>query len=163
MKLNRALQNKILTLASNAYPSCITPGYENDLDQYDEMVLAANLRYLEEHKLIQPNSTIVSLDDIYSFGNIQITKDGLDFLLGDDGLSAILNVITIKFEASTLKAILATKINQSDLDPENKKSMIDALEELPAESVKHLTMKLLDECVDNLPAAILLIGTGFVA
>lgn len=159
MKLNRTLQNKILTLAADAYPHYISPGYENDLDKCNETALAANLKYLEEHQLIQPRSVVVSLDNMYSFGAIQITKDGLDFLLGDDGLSAILNVVTVKFEASTLKAILATKINQSDLPPENKKSMIDALEELPAESVKHLTMKLLDECVDNLPAAILLIGT----
>ena len=42
---------------------------------------------------------------------------------------------------------------------ENKKSMIAALEDLPAESIKHLTMKLLDEGLENLPNALVIIGT----
>ena len=159
MKLNRALQHKILNLAADSYPSYISPGRDNDLNTYDKMSLAANLKYLEEHGLIRPKSVIVSLDNMYSFGVIEITNHGLDFLLGDEGLSAILNVVTVKFEAETLKAIIASKINQSDLSQEQKQSMNLALEELPAESVKHLTTKLLDECVDNLPAAVLLIGT----
>ncbi|WP_336982517.1 hypothetical protein [Acinetobacter modestus] len=159
MKLDRALQNKILNLAADSYPSYISPGHDNDLDNCDEISLAANLKYLEEHGLIRPNSVTVSIDNIYSFGVIEITKDGLDFLLGDEGLSAILNVVTIKFEADTLKAILVNRINQSDLNPDDKKSMIDSLRDLPAESIKHLTMKLLDEGLENLPSAILLIGT----
>lgn len=159
MKLDRNLQNKILNLAADSYPSYISPGYGNDLDSYDVHILAANLKYLEEHRLIGPRSVSVSIDNIYSFGPIEITKVGLDFLLGDEGLTSILNVVTVKFETNTLKALLENKINQSDLSPESKNSMIDSLRELPAESLKHLTMKLLDEGIENLPSAILLIGT----
>ncbi|MEN8406080.1 hypothetical protein [Acinetobacter seifertii] len=159
MKLDRNLQNKILNLAADSYPSYISPGYGNDLDSYDGHILAANLKYLEEHRLIGPRSVSVSIDNIYSFGPIEITKVGLDFLLGDEGLTSILNVVTVKFETNTLKALLENKINQSDLSPESKNSMIDSLRELPAESLKHLTMKLLDEGIENLPSAILLIGT----
>lgn len=118
---------------------------------------------MRAHELVEAKSLIITEymdgDLVLDFGASTLTHHGVDFLANDGGLSAILSVITIKFETQTLKAILATKINQSDLTPENKKSMIDALEELPAESIKHLTTKLLDECVDNLPAAILLIGT----
>lgn len=57
------------------------------------------------------------------------------------------------------KAILEKRINQTDLPPADKQSMIDSLQELPSESIKHLTMKLLDEGLENLPNAILLIGT----
>lgn len=163
MRLNRELQYKILNLAADSHPSATYPGLNNDLNNYDEKTLASNLIYLEEQGLIHSKSVIVSIDDMYSFAGIKITKDGLDFLLGDEGLSAILNVVTIRFEAETLKSLIATKINQSDLPPADKKSMIDALEELPAESVKHLTMKLLDTAVDkgmeNLPTAMTLIGT----
>ena len=118
---------------------------------------------MRAHELVEAKSIIITEymdgDLVLDFGASTLTHHGVDFLANDGGLSAILSVITIKFETQTLKAILTTKINQSDLTPENKKSMIDALEELPAESIKHLTTKLLDECVDNLPAAILLIGT----
>ena len=162
MILDRAFQHKILSLVMDSYPSSTVPSKGNQLlssDDNSEKKLAANLKYLEEHGLIKPKSFEMSLDDHYMFQGIKITHKGVDFLADDGGLSAILNVVTVKFEASTLKAILESKINQSDLDPDDKKSMIHALEELPAESIKHLTTKLLDECVDNLPAAILLIGT----
>ncbi|MBF7694051.1 hypothetical protein [Acinetobacter pollinis] len=150
MKLMRDLQYKILNLASEEYPSSISPGYNNDLDTYDENILAANLKYLEEHELISPNSVIVSIDNMYSFSSFKITKDGLDFLLGDDGLSAILGVVTVKFEAEQLKAILESRIMASDLPTPDKNKLISGLQSLSAESIKHLTMKILDSGWDNL-------------
>ena len=74
-------------------------------------------------------------------------------------MSAILGVVTIKLESNQLKMILETKIMESDLSPERKQSMIDGIRELPAESIKHLTMKLLDEGLENLPSALVLVGT----
>lgn len=163
MILDREFQYKILISASEVYPAYTYPddnnGLINNSDQSSHKKLAANLKYLEEHQLIQPKAVIVGADNRYSFGCIQITNKGMDFLANDGGLSAILNVVTVKFEADTLKAILENRINQSDLTPDDKKSMIDSLRELPAESIKHLTMKLLDEGLENLPSAILLIGT----
>lgn len=162
MILDREFQNKILKLALDVYPSCITPSKDNKLlddSEISERRLAANLRYLEEHRLIRPKSFVMSLDDQYMFQSIELTHKGVDFMIGDEGLSSILNVVTVKFETGTLKAILENKINQSDLAPADKQSMIDSLRELPAESIKHLTTKLLDEGLENLPSAILLIGT----
>lgn len=157
--MNRELQNQILTLAAEAYPESIYPGYNNTLDQLEERKFAAALKYLEQNYLIEKKSFTLSIDNFYSFGGITITNRGLDFLSDDGGLSAILNVVTVRFEADTLKAILENRINQSDLPPDDKKTMIDSLRELPADSIKHLTMKLLDEGLENLPSAILLIGT----
>ena len=159
MSIDRLFQNQILNIAAKCYPFDVNHELDELFKNVEEQKIAANLWYLAEHKLIKDKPIEVSLDGFISLGNIGITHRGLDFLADDGGLSAILNVVTVKFEADTLKSLIATKINQSDLTPENKKSMIDALEELPAESIKHLTTKLLDECVDNLPAAILLIGT----
>ncbi|WP_257229954.1 hypothetical protein [Acinetobacter sp. YH12251] len=159
MSIDRLFQNQILNIAAKCYPFDVNHELDELFKNVEERKIAANLWYLAEHKLIKDKPVEVSLDGFISLGNIGITHRGLDFLADDGGLSAILNVVTVKFEADTLKSLIAIKINQSDLTPENKKSMIDALEELPAESIKHLTMKLLDECVDNLPAAILLIGT----
>ncbi|MCH7309216.1 hypothetical protein MMO38_13905 [Acinetobacter sp. NIPH 1852] len=159
MHLDRELQNIILTLAAEAHPSELD---ENRLPltmDTSDIKFYSNLRYLEEHGLIKPNSYSVSLDGIHFIEFITITAKGLDFLADDGGLSAILNVVTVKFEANTLKAILESRINQSDLAPEYKQSMIDALQELPAESIKHLSTKLLDASLDSLPSAILLIGT----
>ena len=116
--------------------------------------LFANLKYLEEYGLIKSGSFDTTLEGDYFIQSITITNKGLDLLADDGGLGAILNVVTVRFETETLRAILATKINQSDLTPENKKSMIDALEELPAESIKHLYLKVLDLGWDQAPGAI---------
>ncbi|MFC6053908.1 hypothetical protein A6M14_09510 [Acinetobacter sp. Ac_877] len=164
MILDRELQLHLLERMAEEYPSYwdMSKEYADDgSDEYNKVV--TNLYYLMQHNLIEKKSITISNALGRGFNLIvklpTINENGMDFLASDGGLSAILKVVTIKFETNTLKAILANKINQSDLPLENKKSMIDALEELPAESIKHLSTKLLDECVDNLPAAVLLIGT----
>lgn len=159
MIIDRLLQNKILEIASSCYPRAVNNELDELFEDIDEIKIVANLRYLAEHKLIEKNPYYESTDGIFSLAIIRITHRGLDFLADDGGLSAILDVVTVKFEADTLKAIIENRITHSDLPPEDKQSMIDALRELPADAIKHLTTKLLDEGLENLPSAILLIGT----
>lgn len=159
MVIDRLLQNQILQIASTCYPKAVDTDLYEIFNDPDEKKIVANLSYLAQHKLIESNPISESVDGIFSYAIIRITHRGLDFLADDGGLTAILDVVTVKFEADTLKAILENKINQSDLTPEDKQSMIDSLRELPADAIKHLTTKLLDEGLENLPSAILLIGT----
>ena len=163
MSLDRDLQLKLLTTLSDVYP--YNHDFNKDFEYNSESQAKAlkNLYYLQSHGLVTEKSVHKS-NSIGSqapiiFGSSAITHKGMDFLANDGGLSAILGIVTVKFEADTLKAILENRINQSDLDPESKQSMIDSLRELPAESIKHLTTELLTRGLDNLPAAILLIGT----
>lgn len=163
MILDRDLQKIMLEKMSTRYPRYYNFNDDFDSNSSDYYHAVKNLFYLQEHGLVKENSVFMSKaiggDGHIQFGNATITNKGLDFLANDGGLSAILNTVTVKFEAETLKAILENRINQSDLDPEHKQSMIDSLRELPAESIKHLTTELLTRGLDNLPAAILLIGT----
>lgn len=163
MRIDRELQSKILNLAAEHYPGSINENnFPDDMQTTSEgtdLDLFANLKYLEEYGLIQRGSFGKTTDNVYFIESITITNKGLDFLADDGGLSAILNIVTVRFETETLKSLIADRINDSDLPPDNKKSMIDALEELPAESIKHMTMKLLDKGLENLPSALLLIGT----
>lgn len=159
MHLDRQLQYKILNIAAEHYPDSVFSELNQLYNDYGEKAFVANLKYLEQQNLIEKNSLTKSLDNIYSINQVTMTHRGMDFLADDGGLGAILNVVTVKFEADTLKAILESRITQSDLTPADKQSMIDALRELPAESIKHLTTKLLDAGLDNLPNAIVLIGT----
>lgn len=164
MFLDRELQLKLMQDMADSYPFPVKfLEYQHETPEYYKV--AINLYYLQSHGLLTENSVAMRLNftgigggDIF-INKPSLTSKGVDFLANDGGLSAILNVVTVKFEADTLKAILENRINQSDLAPDDKKSMIDSLRELPAESIKHLTMKLLDEGLENLPNAILLIGT----
>lgn len=162
MSLDRKFQLDILKKIAEEYPfvwqHSLTPESE------DYIKLAKNLHYLKGHELLSESSTILKDNYTGQGGGVllinkpKITEKGLDFLKDDGGLSAILNVVTVRLEAETLKAILINKVNQSDLNPVQKQSMTLALEELPAESIKHLTMKLLDKGLEELPAAMTLIG-----
>lgn len=164
VKLDRALQLHLLKKMAEHYPSYwnLQEDYPHDLSEEYELVVG-NLYYLMQHKLIEDKSITINNARGSGFHLIvnlpTINQRGMDFLADDGGLSAILNVVTVKFETETLKAILENKINQSNLDPDYKQSMLDGIQELPAESIKHLTMKLLDEGLENLPGALVLIGT----
>ena len=163
MILDRDIQLLMMRKMQIVYPSYYDFDTDYPTGHQDRERALKNLYYLRAHELVEAKSVIITeyMDGELGldFGSSTLTHHGMDFLADDGGLSAILNVVTVKLETQTLKAILVNKINQSDLDPERKQSMNLALEELPAESIKHLTTKLLDECVDNLPAAVLLIGT----
>ena len=157
MILDRELQRQILNVAATAYPRPVGHELDKLYEPLDDHVLAANLRYLEQHGLIEPKSVYISVDGLFSFGNVLITHTGMDFLADDGGLSAILGVVTVKLETEQLRAILAAKIMSSDLSSERKSTLIDAIRELPAEGLKHLTMKIVDTGWDNLDSLMALI------
>lgn len=163
MYLDRVLQLDLLTKLSTTYPRYyeLDKDYPYNSENYQKAII--NLYYLMQHGLVEEKSLLKTTGFGGSFG-LQfelptITHKGMDFLADDGGLSAILNIVTVKFETDTLKAILANHINHSDLPIDQKKSMLDTLEELPADAIKHLTTKLLDKGLENLPSAILLIST----
>lgn len=146
-------------MLANCYPKSFHDhSFFNKMDEEEAQRYAANMVYLEEHGLAHA-SIQMSLDGHYGFGSPQITARGMDFLADDGGLSAILGVVTIKLHEETLLKLIGDKIEQSDLPSPEKKKWTDALRSLPAESIKHLTMKLLDKGLENLPAVLPLIQT----
>ncbi|MBJ8501382.1 MULTISPECIES: hypothetical protein [Acinetobacter] len=166
MILNRELQLKLLKKMSSAYPNFydFNKEYNRETVEYDAAI--ANLYYLMQHKLVEPNSVIVSTSigdkgiKKFQFGSSTINQNGLDFLADDGGLSAILGVVTVKFEAVQLKAILESKIMAADLPPADKHKLIDGLRSLSGESIKHLTTKIVDLGWDNLGTLIRIIQSS---
>lgn len=155
MILDRELQKELLTKLSSSYPYMydFNKDYSSDSEIYAKAI--ANLYYLESHGLVEKQSILVPktmgpYQPRMQFGAAKISCKGMDFLADDGGLSAILGVVTIKFETEQLKMILETKIMSSDLAPETKKSMIDSLRELPAEALKQLTAKIVDQGWENI-------------
>lgn len=101
-----------------------------------------DLRYLMDHGLAEAVET--GSFGSQAFIGWKITAKGIDFLEDDGGLTAILGVVTIKLHEDTLKTLIATKIEGSDLPQPEKHRWTAALRELPAESTKHLVLKLID-------------------
>jgi hypothetical protein len=158
MKLDRELQLIILRKAADAFPDADRKFLTTSYSEEEDTKNVANALYLEEHGLLDAGLKR-GLNGHFSSHGMKITARGLDFLADDGGLSAVLGVVTIKFHEDTLLSLIGDRIEQSDLPPVEKKKWTDALRSLPAETIKHLTMKLLDKGLENLPAAIPLIGT----
>ena len=163
MLLDREMQLEILNELSSVYPSPINVSekYEYGTDIYLKFV--ANLAYLRAHNLISEDSILTS-QTIGSYTSQphlpSITHVGMDFLADDGGLSAIFGVVTIKFEVEQFKLILESMILSSTLPTEQKNTMINALRELPAESIKHLTTKIIDVGWDNLDSLMTLLQSS---
>jgi hypothetical protein len=105
-KLDRDLQRRILTHLSDLYPTSgdrLGAAFPDVTDSG----LAANLQYLAEHGLI----------GVMWFGAAPVeailTARGADFLADDGGLSAILNVVTVRLDAESLKTLLIDQVIKS--------------------------------------------------
>lgn len=162
MILDRDFQLDLMQKMAEVYPASYD--FFSDENYTDNKVtnkLYTNLYYLQSHGLLEKDSIYYTVGiggvGSWALGSTRLNHRGMDFLADDGGLSAILGTVIIKFETEQLKAILAAKIMSSDLSPERKTTMIDAIKELPAEGLKYLTMKIIDagwEKSDSLMALI---------
>ncbi|WNW46415.1 hypothetical protein RUU60_09245 [Escherichia coli] len=165
-KYDRALQLEILNALIDCAPNALSNEQEEALNQkfdnYDHFV--ACMLYLEMHGLVRApfiKSQTLGEGNRYIFNShaCYITERGIDFLLDDGGLSAILKVQTIRLHNDTIVA-LEDIIRVANMPEDQKKGLISKLRELPADAIKHLTLQLLTQGVQNLPRALQLIQTA---
>jgi hypothetical protein len=154
-RIDRALQKKILEALDDAYPSKTWPEFLNEMDEH---TVAANLKYLEQHRLIE-KAYDASLSDDFLFHDTVITAAGVDFLKNDGGLTAVLGVVTVRLEAEQFRTLIASKIQASDLPPETKKTYLDHLKDLPSEMLSEVAKRALDAGLDQVPNLRELLGT----
>lgn len=155
MLINREYQNELLSFLLNEYPT-----YEHarehcqKLLKDDEEKYLANVDYLQRHNLIEDGVSIRFSLDGHTMINImpfpKITEIGIDFMLSDGGLSAVLNVQTIKIHPETIKALIESKIQNASIDDREKSTLIDRIRSLPEEGAKRLLDKLLDNGIELL-------------
>ena len=146
MKLDRDRQKKILESLAQSYPDSAS----KFIDENNPIIDYANLYYLEEHGLVHANIKR-SLSGSYHFSGASITAKGLDFLADDGGLSAILGTVTVKIHSESIKALLALKIEQSDLPLEQKSWLKEQVGALSDESVRTITKSLIEQGLDRVP------------
>lgn len=120
MKIDRAIQQRILQKLYDAYPGGLYPLTKSIDEKIDELSVIANTQYLQDHGLVQSgfrdrNLVGVKPEDRWAEPTETfITAKGIDFLTDDGGLSAILGVVTVKLDASSIKALVLNRIDQAD-------------------------------------------------
>ena len=143
MKLDRAYQRQLLEELAANYPDRVDWGSRLRSMSVDAQArYHANLAYLDEHGLV--SSKFANGIDVDLSSMPQITARGMDFLADDGGLSAILGVVTVKLHEDTLKELIGSRIAESSLPTPEKSRLLDQLKALPAEAIKHLSLKLID-------------------
>lgn len=162
MKLNRELQREILLTLTENFPDLL-PNPKHWYQKHGKNEVDGNLLYLKRHGLIdfRDKPTSHSASKEHFIYQITPTAKAFDFLADDGGLSAVLGVITVKLHTDTLRELIAAKINTSDLSETQKSTFLNSLYQLPSESLKHLTTRLLDTAFDNLPSAYRLLEKFF--
>jgi hypothetical protein len=161
-KFDRELQLAILKVSTAKYPCTTEPSDFNKTEvarsSSDVDKLLANVLYLEEHGLIKiehhiRGSISAMKENLRILSSISATKDGIDFMLQDGGLSAILKVTTIKLHDDTL-SLLTEFINKHVESQEDKQKFFSRIRELPYESTKHIALQLVSKGLDQMPNAV---------
>lgn len=155
MKIDREYQKNLLSFLLEDFPS-----YENSfahckmLVDEDSDKYVANVEYLQRHGLLEDGVSLDFALDGTPFVSIKafpkITEAGIDFMLDDGGLSAILNVQTVKLHPETIKSLVEERIRSAEIPDDRKSSLIEQIRSLPEASAKILLDKLLDKGIDLL-------------
>lgn len=155
MKIDREYQKNLLSFLLEDFPS-----YENSfahckmLVDEDSDKYVANVEYLQRHGLLEDGVSLDFAMDGTPFVSIKafpkITEAGIDFMLDDGGLSAILNVQTVKLHPETIKSLVEERIRSAEIPDDRKSSLIEQIRSLPEASAKILLDKLLDKGIDLL-------------
>lgn len=157
--LDRNLQREILKELNNIYPDSKTYEYWIDaaiaqvvgvIETVGEAELyiakrSANLQYLAEHGLV------VFVDKTRITSTVKITAKGIDFLMDDGGLSAILGVVTVKLHSDTIQALIAAKIDQAEISDSEKSWLKKELGKIKDTALSTLTAN----AINAIPAATL--------
>lgn len=164
MKIDRALQLKMLGLLRDCYPAHSITNRMAEFMEVDHHHLCSNAAYLLEHDLLDGEIRLSS-DGSKSMlpGKLAITAKGLDFIEEDGGLSAVLGVVTVRLHADSIRDLIAAQIEQSELDSSTKAKLIDTVKTLPAKGLEAVVTGLAREGLARLPNAIQWLQTSLSA
>jgi len=138
-KFDRTIQRRLLQYLCDIYPATAD---SRSLTEFVEGFggqenFTANILYLSDHGLIETkvSSELARRIPMTIDSLTKITHKGIDFIRDDGGLSAILNVQTIKFHRDAVVVLedLIALSGMNDAEKENAKSK---LSELTTESLK---------------------------
>lgn len=153
MNIDRTLQNHVLHFLKSHYDNFI-----EDRLIYDVCINGTELLDLNEQFVLFPKikvdmATLKHLREnlIYLSAHGLLEQKGIDFIEDDGGLSAILNVSTVKLHPSSVELLISV-IDGSSLNPSDKQKMIDQLKSLPADAIKQILTELVNKGVSYLPA-----------
>ncbi|MBB4820960.1 hypothetical protein HNP29_004355 [Pseudomonas alcaligenes] len=157
MKVERSVQKALLERLNEAKPNAVSPSELKDLID-DMKQLTACCLYLHEHGLVRATISKFMSGESELLA-AEITADGVDLLRKYGGQATILEVNTITFHEDEIRHLIEARVLEAKLSDTDKQDLLQTLHQAPADSIRHLTMQLLDAGLENLPRAIQLVRT----
>ncbi|MBN4665413.1 hypothetical protein HUS70_07535 [Pandoraea nosoerga] len=151
LNLDRVYQYELLNALADVYPHALDNRAETRaMDDATERKYIANMVYLDEQGLVDSTIRVLGPNQ-YTVGLPKLTAKGADFLLGDEGLSTILNVVTVKLHADTIKDLIEARIDASTASPEDKSALKKHLSTLSSEAMKTVAKSLVETGLKHVP------------
>ncbi|KVE37322.1 hypothetical protein [Burkholderia sp. TSV86] len=120
MNIDRTVQTQILKALMEYFPFEIPPHELAKLEQkLGAQAVLANSAYLSQHGLVKTSVRAKHLTEL------QLLAKGVDLLLGDGGLSAILGTVTFKLHGDTIKDLAEMKIQEPNPESLDKPRFAD--------------------------------------
>lgn len=152
MKLDFDLQVYVLNKITDVFPQTNLKEWVIELyEKHGKDHTNGNLFYLQMHGLLELEMSPF-LDDIQVVWFIRPTEKAFDYLAENGGWSAILGVQIVKLHEESTKALFLQHIKHADLSPEQKTTLSETIRALPDTALKHLTTKVLDNALTQLPS-----------
>lgn len=146
-RMDPARLRALLEQAAEAYPESVQLGGSPPLPHPDS--IDPEIRYLEQHGLIELGRTNFMGGPPWH----EITAKGIDFLDEDGGLSAVLGVVTVRFEAETMRALLLARAEADEGDPNVREQIVAQLRSLPAAAIQQVSQQAVAEAIRQMPNA----------
>lgn len=168
MNVDREQQREILNLLFEHYPwktNAVAARIRQLIQENRERTIG-NILYLQKHGLIDKYIEIRDTDVFEDCEAVDralgdpigtktpytivashptISAKGIDFLLGDEGLSSVLNCQTVKLEINSAKLIIDYFVEQSNLPEEERNSLRNKLKSVPSTVLQESLTRLLVE------------------
>lgn len=176
MMLDRSIQREILNTLYETYPE---PNFQAFYSITKDSILTGsksikycyphcngeqlkiNLFYLQEHGLVENAVRAASTGYFLDINNARLTHKGVDFLLDDGGLSAILGTVVVKLHEDTIKQLLISKIKEADLPDQEKSSLLNGIKNLSGKALEQAVTNLVDLGFEHPGTAIALLQKMF--
>ena len=136
---DRNIQRELLQYLCDIYPDSADSSFSKTFSEKfgGTNTFTANILYLADHGLIEARLSneidrrLPSVMDSFT----KITSKGIDFIRDDGGLSAILNVQTIKFHRDAV-VVLEDLFTISNMNDKQKQQAKSTLDEMTKEALK---------------------------
>lgn len=155
MTIDRSVQLNVLNELEKHFPDGFSiPRLMAAIRNVEKDTLFRNLMYLVGHGLVKESiETKQGYDssDVVEFLIYTITSEGLDFLAGDGGVSAILNTVTVKIHDETIRALLLARVDREVAEGPSKHALRKAVETISVASLKEIGTEAVKHGIANIP------------